>query len=399
MPLGFILLRVVRGSGGYSSWEKVVDRHLLEQLLQPAKQGRDHRTVLALAWLLAVLALAGPSWEKVPPVKFQPDVPPLVVVLDLSRSMQARDLHPSRLAVAKSRLHTLLQQLPPRPVGLVVYASQAHTAMPLTRDKRLIIRVLGELTTGIMPSQGSNPSAGLTHAATLLNQTQAGRGDILLITDGVDSSAVNTTKQLTASGYQTSVLAVGSLAGSKIPDENGRGYLVSENRTVRVAVNQPALRALAESGNGGYARISNSGDEVATILRGLGKARHGSAEGQTGDGEVWREGGPLFLLLILPLALLAFRRGAIAILLLCIALPAPRVEALSWDSLWRNSDQRALKAMQERRAWEARELFTNPLWRGIAEYRTGDFHAALKSFSQLDSAQAHYNRGNTLMHL
>ncbi|MCP3671416.1 MAG: tetratricopeptide repeat protein, partial [Gammaproteobacteria bacterium] len=46
-----------------------------------------------------------------------------------------------------------------------------------------------------------------------------------------------------------------------------------------------------------------------------------------------------------------------------------------------------------------RELFTNPLWRGIAEYRTGDFHAALKSFSQLDSAQAHYNRGNTLMHL
>ncbi|MCP5022571.1 MAG: VWA domain-containing protein, partial [bacterium] len=146
VPLGFILLRVVRGSGGYSSWEKVVDRHLLEQLLQPAKQGRDHslKVTLALSWLLAVLALAGPSWEKVPPVKFQPDVPPLVVVLDLSRSMQARDLHPSRLAVAKSRLHTLLQQLPPRPVGLVVYASQAHTAMPLTRDKRLIIRVLGE---------------------------------------------------------------------------------------------------------------------------------------------------------------------------------------------------------------------------------------------------------------
>ncbi|MCP4503550.1 MAG: hypothetical protein GY822_26765, partial [Deltaproteobacteria bacterium] len=188
----------------------------------------------------------------------------------------------------------------------------------------------------------------------------------------------------------------GSLAGSKIPDEQGRGYLVSGNRTVRVAVNQPALRTLAESGNGGYARIRNSGDEVTTILRGLGKARHGSAEGQTGDGEVWREGGPLFLLLILPLALLAFRRGAIAILLLCIAMPAPRVEALSWDSLWRNSDQRALKAMQERRPWEARELFTNPLWRGIAEYRTGDFHAALKSFSQLDSAQAHYNRGNTL---
>jgi len=55
--------------------------------------------------------------------------------------------------------------------------------------------------------------------------------------------------------------------------------------------------------------------------------------------------------------------------------------------------------MQEKRPWEARELFTTPLWRGVAEYRSGDFHAALQSFSQLDSAQAHYNRGNTLMHL
>jgi len=401
LPLSFILLRLVQRNRGYSNWKDVIDAHLLHQLLKPVTPGSDRnpRVLLALAWLLAVVAMAGPTWEKIPPIKFQPDVPPLVLVLDLSRSMQARDLHPSRLAVAKARLHSLLQQLPPRPVGLVVYADQAHTAMPLTRDKKLIMRVLGELTPEIMPAQGSNSSDGLIQANNLLAQIQARRGDILLITDGADNSTDTAVKQLTDAGYQLSVMAIGTLAGSKIPDEDGRGYIIGKNGAVRVAVNEPLLRTLAESGNGSYALVNSSGKSISTILDGLGKAHHGSSDGKAGQGEVWHEHGPLFLLLILPLAIMAFRRGVIAALLLCLTLPSPKVEALSWDYLWWNSDQRGLRAMQDKKPWQARELFTDPLWRGIAQYRARDFQAALQSFSGLNSAPAHYNRGNTLMHL
>ncbi len=402
IPVAFILFKLVKPRIGDSSWTNIVDPHLLKRLLVPIKQANDYppRVLLGIAWLLAVIALAGPTWEKIPPLKFQPDVPPLVLVFDLSRSMEARDLYPSRIETAKAKLRTLMQQLPPRPVALVVYAKQAHTAMPLTLDKKLVTQVLGELSPELMPIQGSNAGSGLKLAGETLTRNGARRGDILLITDSIEEAAIATTKQLTSNGYKVSVFAIGTLAGGKVPDLDGRGYLVGKHGgAIRVAVNEPKMRTLAETGNGNYARADSSQNDIAIILDGLGKASKVTASTNDEKTEVWRERGPLFVMLLLPLALLAFRRGVIAALFICILLPPHQAEALSWDSLWWNDNQLGQRALRENKPWTARELFSDPLWRGIAEYRAKDFNAALKSFSSLNSAQAHYNRGNTLIHL
>ncbi len=401
LPLAYILLKLVRHDSGQNDWQQVVDPHLLDELLTPASKesSRTPGIILAIAWFLTVIALSGPTWEKAPPLKYRPDVPPLVMVLDLSRSMQVRDVHPTRLAVAKARLRTLLKQLPPRPLGLVVYAEQAHTAMPLTRDKKLITQVLGEVTTTLMPAQGSNAAGGLKLAAELLSRTNYKHGDILLLSDAADQETINMADSIRDSGFQTSVMALGTLAGGEVPDDENAGYLIANGIPVSSAVNEPVLRGVAEAGGGSFVRITNNSGKIDVIKDNLGTAGTGTAEKTAKLGQVWRERGPWIAMLVLPLALLAFRRGALVAILICLVLPIPDAQALSWDSLWLNRDQLGHKAIQQKDILEAREQFQDTMWRGVAAYRDHDFKTALRHFSRLNSADAHYNRGNALMQL
>ncbi|MEA3277398.1 MAG: hypothetical protein U9Q81_19375, partial [Pseudomonadota bacterium] len=129
MPEGFLLLRpwwllgllpliwfLRRGPRGPASpWEGLVDPHLLPHLLVAPQAGpnRSWSLALPLVWILAVLALAGPAWDRGPPVHYRTRTPPLVIALDLSRSMDAGDLRPSRLALARAELRELLEELSP----------------------------------------------------------------------------------------------------------------------------------------------------------------------------------------------------------------------------------------------------------------------------------------------
>ncbi len=401
LPLAIVLLRLRGGGSGPSPWEGVVDDHLLPHLLMAGGEGQSRRPLLllGLAWLIVVLALAGPAWQRVPPVQFEPDVPPLLIALDLSRSMNARDLSPSRLKVAQAKLRELLQRLPQRPVALMAYSGKAHGVMPFTEDRRLIQRLLGYVDTGLMPAQGSRASAALAAGLEMFQAYAGGRrGEMLLVTDGVDIGVQVLAARLSDAGVRLSVYGVGTAKGAYVPDEES-GYLLTETGPVLTVMESAPLRQLAERGGGVFQAVTGDDRDLDALLAAFGKAGLAQELGEEEGTKVWREGGPWLLLLLLPLASFLFRSGQLLILPLAVGLASMPVEAMEWETLWLNPDQRGLEAFERREFADAEQLFRDPLWRGIAQYQNRDYEAALESFGAVDSASGHYNRGNTLVKL
>ena len=401
LPAGLWLIWHLLGRGGNrGDWLAVVDRELQPHVLARDAFGATRLPLLAglAAWTLATLALAGPAWERLPVPAFRSDEA-LVVALDLSRSMDAADVEPSRLARARLKLLSLLERRTSGQTALVVFSAHAFTVTPLTTDTRTIASLVNALSTDIMPSRGSYPEAGITRAAALLEQTGMTRGEILLITDAEPSQrSFDVARELRAAGYATSVLAVGTAEGAPIP-ESGGGFLTDRAGQVVVPqVDARALRRLAESGGGRFAQLTADDRDLDAIQperpAPLEAAIDPAEEAREAD--VWRDAGVWLALALLPFAALGFRRGWIAGGLVCLALPVPRAEALEWRDLWLRPDQRGYEAMQAEEPRLAAGLFEDPRWRAAAEYRSGEFAASAATLAPLDTADAHYNRGNAL---
>ena len=174
-----------------SGWREAVDAHLLPHLLEPgaAATGRAWARRLALLGLvLALLALAGPSFRKQAQPLWQ-SRQPLVVALDLSRAALARDLPPTRLAQARAKLATLLRERAGGQVALVAFADDAYTVAPLTDDAANVALFLDALAPDVMPADGQRVDRAIAWSQRLLQQG----GDVLHIafTSGQSCSVNN----------------------------------------------------------------------------------------------------------------------------------------------------------------------------------------------------------------
>jgi Ca-activated chloride channel family protein len=403
LPFGLALIWYLLGrSAARGNWLAVVDRALQPHVLaRPDRFGARHWPMLAAvgAWLFAVLALAGPTWERLPVPAFR-SADALVVAFDLSRSMDAGDVEPSRLARAKLKLLSLLERRESGQTALVVFSAHAFTVTPLTTDNRTIAALVNSLSTDIMPSQGSYPEAGLTRARLLLEQTGVTRGDILLITDSdVSDQSLAAAQEIRSAGFTTSVLAVGTREGAPIP-ERGAGFLTdSTGQVVVPQVDAAALRRLASAGGGRFAELAADDADLDTLFPAAASLLEGTVDSDDdGDYEAdqWRDAGVWLAAALLPFLALGFRRGWIAAWLACLLLPLPRAEAFEWRDLWQRRDQQGYDAMQADDPGRAAELFVDPQWRATAEYRSADYTASAATLSAVETVEAHYNRGNAL---
>ncbi len=199
---------------GAGNWQNVVDKSLAPHVLsRSANRSSDFRWwFVGVGGVLAVLALAGPAWQRIEQPVFRSDQA-LVVALDLSRSMDAQDIAPSRLTRARLKILDLLERRASGQTALLVYSSNAFTVTPLTTDTDTIAALVNSLSTDIMPSRGSYPIAAIEKGQQLLEQAGAVVGEVLLITDGSSSPATEkAARELTNSGYSLSILAVGTSA-------------------------------------------------------------------------------------------------------------------------------------------------------------------------------------------
>jgi len=396
LPLGAILWGIGRRGAGAGDWKRVVDPSLLPYLLLQGG-GRGRWLPLALiagGWLAAVVALANPTFERLPVPAYRGELA-RVVVLDLSRSMEAADLEPSRLARARYKVADILKRSREGQVGLIAFAGDAFVVSPLTDDADTILAMLDAAVPEIMPVQGSRPDLALAKAAELLTQAGASRGEVVLVGDDAGGPrALAQAKALRAAGYSLSVIGVGTQEGAPVPGVRG-----ADERPVIARLDADSMRALARSGGGVYAPLSADETDLDLVLRAtatMPDQAHPEEQIQT---QAWKELGPWVLLCILPLGALAFRRGWLLAMALLVAgwawVPEPAM-ALGWDDLWQRRDQQASAALEAGEHEKARDLAEQPDRRGAASYRLGDYQAAARDFAAMDQADAHYNRGNAL---
>lgn len=411
-PLVYWLARH-RGDGD-SGWSALIPQHLLAPLLpEPQHRTDGQRRVprrmpriasplaAVLAFSLVSLSLAGPVWRQAP----SPAAPPassLVVVLDLSLSMLATDVQPNRLTLAKRKIRDILAARQGSLTALVVYAADAHSVTPLSDDSATTESMLAVLDPLMMPAAGNRVDLAVGKAMELLNRGAPGNGRILLITDDVQPRYRQAiTELLAGSRFQLDTLTVGTRAGGPIPLAE-RGFIRDGDRIV---ISQAAPEALAElaSANGGRsATLTLDGRDLSELaVNDLNGAftKAGGAQldlAKTRQQSQWQEDGYWLLWLALPLLLLIWRRGALALFALALlpTLPQP-AQALTWGELWQREDQRA-PALIEQNPKQAAEQLQAPEWQGTALYRSGEFEAAGERFAEVPGADGAYNRGNAL---
>ena len=355
------------------SWEAAVDPHLLAHLLERSggRDGYARPVAAVLAFLVAVLALAGPSWRQVAQPLWQGGMP-LVVVMDLSPAMLAGDLPPSRLARAREKLSVLLADREGGQVGLVVYGDDAFTVAPLTDDAANVAVFLDSLHPDTIPVPGQAASRGIAHATRLLGQAGFDQGRILVLASGADPRAAGAAARARSEGHEVSVLGVGTAEGA--PYRGADGQLHTSWLDVA------GLQSVAQSGGGRYRTMSDDRSD----LQALGVLDAGSASGQAAGGEAWTWVDEGFWLLpaLMLLVLAGFRRGAGMRMLVAgaglgLVLAPPPALAVDW---WQRPDQARHERLQE----------------GASAYREGGFEAAAEAWEGLDTPDAHYNRGNAL---
>lgn len=382
-------------------WERVVDKHLMPFVLSGKAGGLGFipLVLLSLALVVAVLAIAGPAWEKreVPVFRNQQA---LVVAMDFSASMTAEDEKPNRITLARFKLLDILNARKDAQNGLVVFAGDAFTVTPLTDDVDTIEEQVKNLSPDIMPAPGSLLTPAIQRSVELLKQSGMKQGNILLITDGASDpeEAVTAAEEAAGLGYNVSVLSIGTADGAPVVREQGGFLLDSAGKTVVAKVNLDDLERIAKAGGGVFARAA-LGDADLTALSEQWKAVAGSqlstAQGRKTD--TWVNEGYWLVLLLLPVAVLAFRRGWMGAVLLCILLPQQQpAHAFSWDALWHTPDQQAQAAMDNGELERAATLFQNPNWKGAAAYKNKDYATAAQQYAAQNSIDAQYNYGNAL---
>ena len=394
-------------------WANKVDAHLLKHLLfaESEKQSRFFVVLLALAWLTAIIALAGPTWEKLPSPALRGESA-LVVALDVSRSMDADDLYPSRLEVLKKQLVKYLLNKKEGSVALVLFAEEAYLASPLSSDASTALDIVKHADTRIVPVQGSRPDRGLLKSLEILEGDKREQGQVLLITDGAyDKAALrNAAKRITSKGYALAILGLGSESGGEIPGSKDRP--APENLfglAVKPKLDESFLRRVAEDAGGIYATLEVGVQSVSPLVIEVKEQVADLKDSEKNKIQQWQEMGYWLLFLLVPLASLAFRRGWVGSLLVLSVLSgsytlvpnyaqAAEKQTINsvWRDLWLREDYQAYRYFKESRIRKAADKFEDPMWKGGAWYREGEFRKAEQYYAKVDTAQGHFNRGNAL---
>ncbi len=398
IPVLTVFLLHWRAVRGGAAWRGVIDPALLPFLLEQRPQATGRRALLLLlaGGLIATIALAGPAWEKLPsPVQRKLDLQ--LVLFDLSLSMYAQDIKPSRLVRARYKLQDFLEQREEGQTALIAYAGDAFVVTPFTDDRGTVLNQVRALDPSLMPAPGSNLPAALHEAERLLQQQPGTRARVLLITDEVRSDQIESARRWSARmDMPLHILAAGTRSGAPIPLPDGDFARDGMGKLVTPGVNVTALRSLARDTGGLFQTMRADRADIEALLAAAETWAPETESAGDRQADTYRDAGPWLALLLLPLAAFAFRRGILLVVPVVLLTESPEVRAADWQALWRNNDQRGLEAFREEQYDTASELFRDPDWQASTHYRAGRYREAAEIWAQQGDIQAQYNRGNAL---
>ena len=250
------------------------DPELMAQLMPDASKSRPvwKFSLLIVALILLIVAAARPQYgQKEKTVKRQGIE--VMVALDISNSMLAEDVAPNRLDRAKQMLSKMIDNMVDDKVGLVVFAGDAFTQLPITCDYVSAKMFLNTISPTLIPTQGTAIGAALQTAITSFwaQESDAGRA-IILITDGEnhEDDAIAAAKQAKELGIQVFVIGIGKPEGAPIPKPGTNDYFKDRSGQVVVSrLNEEMCQQIAGAGNGAYVRCDNTNTAMRALQQEL----------------------------------------------------------------------------------------------------------------------------------
>ncbi len=382
----------------------IIAPHLAEHLVITPREQRRLRPVhlLGASLVLGALAAAGPTWQQDQP-DFLDDRAPLIIAVDLSPSMDADDVPPSRMAAARHTLHDLVMRRSGARTALIAYAGSAHLVLPTTDDPALLDTFIQALATDLMSKPGKDALGAIDLARTLLDAEKT-PGTLVLLTDGADASQFDAIeKRLAGSSLQVLVLAVGSQPSGPLRDAQGLPRLDAMGRPVQGDFDAQGLKGLAKAAGAPLGSLSLNDDDLDWIE--LHAQRHFNAARGDDAPVRWKDAGYWLCWPLLLIVLFSVRRGwrvnwlpgLLLALLLGGAAEPVRAEGVA-DAFF-TADQQGRWAFEHGRYSQAAAHFHDPYWKGVAAYQAADFQAALASLGKLDTAPAWFYQGNCYVRL
>ena len=433
IPLMLLVILIRKTTAKQSGWQSVIPSHLYQYMVIGKNElgAKPPMWMLAFVWIISVTALAGPTWERLPQPVYQLKMGH-VIVIDMSLSMRATDMTPDRLTRAKYKAIDLVNAIGEGEMGLVAYAGDAFVISPLTEDAGNITTLLPSLSPEIMPVPGSDPLLGIESAAELLTNAGYNSGMIYWITDGIELEQQQELQEYVASiPFTVNALTVGTSEGAPIRQQSGELLKDFTGSIVIPKLNEGAVKGVVKTSGGRFESFTSNDADIEALAAVSLLDKTDSEEGEEESnlqGDQWKEVGPYLLLLLLPFAAFAFKRGLLFIVLIGVLSPSfvQNAHALQssqdlqnvaaqtssapasssgpnplswWQKPFMNDNQEALNSYQRGKYKDAVNQFNDETWKASSLYKSGDYEGALNAYQNIPGPNSAYNQGNALAKL
>ena len=437
-PLMLLVFLIRKTTAKQSGWQSVIPSHLYQYMVigKTEMGAKPPMWMLAFVWIISVIALAGPTWERLPQPVYQLKMGH-VIVIDMSLSMRATDMTPDRLTRAKYKAIDLVNAIGEGEMGLVAYAGDAFVISPLTEDAGNITTLIPSLSPEIMPVPGSDPLLGIESASELLTNAGYNSGMIYWITDGIELEQQQELQEYVASiPFTVNALTVGTSEGAPIRQQSGELLKDFTGSIVIPKLNEGAVKGVVKTSGGRFESFTSNDTDIDALasVSLLDKSDSEENEEESNlQGDQWKEVGPYLLVILLPFAAFAFKRGLVFIVLVGLLSPsmiknahalqraqpseiagtsqdidapesakemANKPDSLSWwQTPFMNDNQEALNSYQRGKYKDAVNKFNDEAWKASSLYKSGDYEGALNAFKSIPGPESLYNQGNALAKL
>lgn len=254
---------------------------LLKELMPDVSRFRPWVKFLLLITALSslILALARPQFGSKISHEKRNGIE-AIIALDISNSMLAQDVQPSRLDKSKLMIENLINSFINDKIGLVVFAGEAYVQLPITSDYVSAKMFLSDITPNLISAQGTDIARAIRVSLSSFTQQKGVGKAIILITDGEDNEggALEAVKEAKEKGVNVFILGVGDSKGSPIPLGNGEYLKDNHGQTVMTALNENMCKEIAQAGSGTYIHIDNTSLAQEQLNNELSKLQKGDSD-------------------------------------------------------------------------------------------------------------------------